>query len=170
MKLAYISMAFFFCCLLSCSFAGAQSFSVPEHYAFNTKDDYHKYDRDIIKAINWIEKTTPGEEADRMKQASRFVLEWNSGCPYVHFQQNVRVDAFIGDSPEYRIYYIGGWVRYALKSKTEHPDKVQAYVEAIRCVLKAYKGRPGSKHDKNIEELAKVDGQGKLQQWVEARM
>jgi hypothetical protein len=57
-----------------------------------------------------------------------------------------------------------------LKSKTEHPDKVQAYVEAIRCVLKAYKGRPGSKHDKNIEELAKVDGQGKLQQWVEARM
>ena len=149
--------------------ARAQSFSVPENYSFNTKDDYHKYDRDIIKAINWIEKTAPGKEPDRMKIASRFLLEWLSGCPYVHFAQNVRIDAFIGDSPQYRVYYMGGWTKYALKDKTEHPDKMECTMAGIKAVLKAYRSTSG-KRDPNIEEISKLDEQGKLKDWVAERM
>jgi len=170
MRSAYRIVFFVVLGALSAGTAFAQSFRVPEHYSFNTREDYHKYDKDIIHAINWIEKTTPGEEADRMKVASRFLLEWLSGCPYVRFTQNVRIDAFLGDSPQYRIYYEGGWVKYALEDKTEHPDKMMCTLAGIRAVLKVYKHDGNKKRDPNIDELAKLDQQGKLKDWVQERM
>jgi hypothetical protein len=147
----------------------AQRFEVPDNYSFDSKEGYHKYDHDIIKCVNWLEKTPPKETNGKIKSAGDFLVEWLTGCPYVHFQQNVRIDAFMDDSPELRIYYMGGWARYAL----QHPgqtDKVQCSMAGIRCALKVYKENSFLERDANVDEVANVDSQGKLQAWVEDRM
>ena len=104
-----------------------------------------------------------------MKMASRFLLEWQSGCPYVHFSQNVRIDVFLGDSPQYRVYYMGGWVKYALQDKTEHADKTECTIAGIKAVIKAYRAS-GKRKDPNLDELSKLEQQGKLRDWVQERM
>lgn len=170
MKVRFFALSFLVSVFSVCSTTWGQSFRVPEHYSFNTPEDYHKYDKDIIRTINWIEKTFPGEEPEKMKHASRFLLEWLSGCPYVRFTQNVRIDVFMEDSPEYRVYYMGGWTKYALKDNSGHPDKRMCAMAGIKSVLKVYRAAGNRKKDSNIEEVSKIEQQGKLKEWVDERM
>jgi len=152
-------------CFLSVS-AKAQAFHVPENYSFNTVDDYHHYDKDILKTIKWIEATNPGEDPQRMKVASRFLLEWLSGCPYVRLSTNMRIESIFNDSRDLRIYYVAGWVKYALK---DGGDKVQCAEAGIKAVLKVYRSMSHAS-DPNMEDVSKVERQGKLKNWVQERM
>ncbi len=157
---------------LFCSSIGvthAQNFRPPEHYTLNTPDDYHKYDKDIIKCVNWLERTPPGEDDEHVKRAGRFLLEWMSGCPYIRFTTNVRIDAFLSDSPEYKVYYMGGWAKYALESKLPKPDRRLCTYAAIKTVIKVYTSISHAKRDANIEELVELDKASKLHSWVDER-
>lgn len=147
----------------------AQNFRVPERYSFDSPEAYHKYDKDILKCVNWLEKTPPGEDDEHVKRAGRFLLEWLTGCPYVRFTTNVRIDAFLSDSPEYRIYYMGGWAKYALESKQVKPDRRLCTYAGIKTVIKVYQSTSHAKKDANIEELVKMDEQSKLHAWVDER-
>ena len=140
----------------------------PDSYSFESAASYHRYDKDVMKCIKYIERSKPGDQDVSIKKATRFVLEWQSGCPYVHFSQNVRIDAFFGDSPQLRIYYICGYVKYALKNEGRN-DKVGCTYSGIQSVLRAY-GRLSVKKDKNIEDWVKLEEQGKLKSWVEERL
>lgn len=153
----------------SATIANAQNFKVPEKYSFDSPEAYHKYDKDIVKCVNWLEHTPPGEDDDKVKKAGRFLLEWLSGCPYVRFTTNVRIDNFLGDSPEYRIYYMGGWAKYALESNAAKPDKRLCTFAGIKSVIKVYKSQSQGKKDANIEELVKMDEQSRLKSWVDER-
>ncbi len=148
----------------------AQNFRIPDKYSFETADGYHKYDKDIIKCVNWMEKTPPGVEDEKVQHAGRFLLEWLSGAPYMRFNSNVRIDAFLGDSPEYRIYYMAGWARAALQAGAAKPDKLSCSYAGIKTVIKVYKEAKHGKKDANIEELIKLDEQNKLKDWVQERV
>ncbi len=147
----------------------AQNFKVPDRYSFESIDSYHKYDKDIIKCVNWLEKIAPGDESSNVKRATRFLMEWQTGCPYVRFSQNVRIDAFLGDSPEYKIYYIGGWIRYSLQNDGK-ADKMMCTYAGIKTVLKVYKENRGQKRDANLDDLLKLDEQSKLRMWVQEKL
>ena len=146
----------------------AQNFRVPDHYSFDTPEGYHKYDKDIIKCVKWLEKTPPGDDDERVKQAGRFLLEWLTGSPYMRFKENARIDAFMSESQQYRIYYMGGWARYALENDNK-PDRVLCTYAAIKTVLKVYKSANGKK-DANIEELMDLDSKSKLKDWIQERI
>lgn len=164
-RLAFAATLF----LTSASIVQAQNFRIPEHYTLSTPDDYHKYDKDIIKCVNWLERTPPGDDDDHVKRVGRFMSEWITGCPYVRFTSNARIDAFLGDSPEYRIYYMAGWAKYALESKMDKPDRRLCTYAAIKTVIKVYQSTSHAKKDSNIEELVKMDSQSKLHGWVNER-
>ncbi len=144
----------------------AQGFRVPEDYSFSDKESYHKYDKTVIKFANWLEKVAPGDEEGNVKKGTRFLLEWMSGSTYVHFKQNVRIDNFMGDSPQYRIYYMAGWVRYALKNG-ENADRIDCTFAGIKMMLKVYKENRSDKKDANLDELVKQDEKGRLRKWIE---
>jgi hypothetical protein len=121
-----------------------------------------------MKCIKFLEKTKPGDQKVEVRAAARFLGEWLTGCPYVNFKENVRIDAVIGDSKEYRIFYMCGWVRYALQNQ-EKPDRVLCTVAGLRDVIKAYKSH-GSKKYTNLDDLVKRDEKGQLQEWVDERL
>jgi hypothetical protein len=149
--------------------AQCQNFRIPEHYSFENIDSYHKYDKDIIKFTKWIEKIAPGDDNNNVKRATRFFMEWETGCPYVRFSQNVRIDAFLADAPEYKIYYIAGWVRYALESEGKS-DKMMCTYSGIKTVLKVYKQNREQKRDANLDDLLKLDEESKLRMWVQEKL
>ena len=153
----------------TCSVAKAQRFQVPQDYSFDTKDGYHKYDDDIIRCVNWLEKTPVKENNDKIKKAGNFLAEWLTGCPYLHFSQNIKIEAAFANSPELRIYYMGGWARYALQNPGKI-NKLQCCIEGIRCVVKVYRENQSLPRDTNINEMADLDQQGKLKEWVEDRI
>ena len=153
----------------SANIVQAQHFKIPAHYTLNSIDDYHKYDNDIVKCVSWLEKTPPGEDDDQVRKAGRFLSEWITGCPYVRFISNARIDAFLGDSPEYRIYYMGGWAKYALESKMAKPDRRLCTYAGIKTVIKVYLSTSHARKDANIEELVQLDKTSKLHAWVDER-
>ena len=155
--------------LLSINKGIAQSFKVPLYYKFDNADSYHKYDMDIIKCVNWLEKAILGYAAPEVKNASRFLLEFQTGCTYVGFVQNMRIDAYLSDCPQYRIYYIGGWIRYSLQN-LDNANKITCTYAGIKTVLKAYKANRVFKPDANLDELATLEGKGKLKEWVEEKL
>ena len=168
MKLIYFAFTVAVFSLAS-STGYSQNFNVPEHYSFDSPDGYHKYDKDIIKCVKWLENTPPGYDDDKVKRAGRFLLEWITGSPYIRFRENPRIDAFLSESPQYRIYSIGGWARYALEHSDSKPDNVLCTYAAIKSVLKVYKKANGKK-DANLEELMKLEAQSKLVNWIEDRI
>ena len=156
-------------CLLLANYASAQNFKVPAGYNFGSIDGYHKYDKDIIRFVNWLEKEVPGEDKDNVRGAIRFFGEWQAGCPYVRYQRNVKIDSFLADSPEYKIYYIAGWVKYSLThGMTE--NKVECAYAGIRTVLNVYLEYGHSKTHANLAVLVKLDNQDKLRAWVQEKV
>lgn len=146
-----------------------QAFKVPDHYSFESIDSYHKYDKDIINCVNWLEKVAPTDVSNNAKRAARFLMEWEIGCPYVQFVQNARIEAFLNDCPEYRVYYVGGWVRYSLQNDGK-ASKMMCTYAGMKTVLKVYKENRAQKRDANLDELLKLDEQSKLRMWVQEKM
>ena len=158
--------------LATFSFCGAyaQGFRVPEKYSFDNPDAYHKYDKDIVKCANWLEHTPPGDDDEKVKRAGRFMLEWMSGAPYIRFATNSRIDVYLDDAPQYKIYYMAGWARYALEANLPKPDKRMCMYAGLKMVIKVYKAANSEKKNENIEELIKLDNQSKLKAWVDDRV
>ncbi len=150
--------------------ASAQHFTVPSDYSFDNKDSYKKYEKQIKKCISWLETTDPAIDGAELKRASRFFTEWVTGCDYIHFTQDVRINAFIGDSPDYRIYYMAGWVAYELEHKGEKLNRVEATTAGLEKMLKVYKKHPPKKKDVNMEELMTKQDAGTLKKWVSDRI
>src|ERR1700742_2224309 len=65
----------------------AQSYPVPENYTLKVKEDYAKYESDIIKTIDWLQQTPWSEQPER-KKANAFVLAWLTGSPDVNLTIN----------------------------------------------------------------------------------
>ncbi len=158
-----------FSALLFVTNAIGQAFKVPDRYSFESIESYHKYDKDIINCVTWLEKVAPGDESNNVKRATRFLLEWETGCPYVRFVPNSRVEAFLSDCPEYRVYYIGGWVRYSLQNEGK-ANKMMCTYAGIKTVLKVYKLNRAQKQDTNLDELMKLDEESKLRMWVQEKL
>ena len=167
MRLHLILSAFLLTFVTSVS--TAQHFEVPSDYSFDTKEGYHKYDNDIIKCINWLEKTPVKESNGKIKRAGEFLTEWLTGCPYVHFTEYVRIDASLSNSPQLKLYYMGGWARYAIENPGK-TDKVKCCVAGIRCALKVYRNNKSLERDQNMDEIAGVENEGKLDEWVKDHM
>lgn len=155
--------------LFTAGIVHGQVFRAPEKYTFDTPDSYHKYDKDVLKCAKWLDRTPPGSDDEGVKRAGRFLLEWLSGAPYMRFRTNVRVDAYLGDSPQYRIYYMAGWARCALESNGAVPDKKLCTYAGLKSVIKVYKAANSAKKDPNIEELVELEAKSKLKEWVDSR-
>lgn len=156
--------------------AVAQQFHAPTDYQFEGEEGYHKYDKDIIKFINWIQDKNVDQSSSNFKNAQLFFNEWLTGCPYVRYIENVRIEALFSEIPELKIYYKGGWVKYSLQNtpKTNaqmREFKLRCAVAGLESVIKEYKSDyQNSKRNGDIEDLIKVYNQGKMMSWVEDRM
>ena len=145
----------------------AQSYPVPENYTLKAKEDYAKYEPDIIKTIDWLQQTPWGDQPER-KKANAFVVAWLTGSPAVSLTINSDIlMQYCNKNGELLMSYIGGYVKYALQHKSDF-TVIQGDVEGVKAMIEKYNSDPGRIKDDKMEKLTKIDKDGKLEAWVKS--
>lgn len=159
---------FAFLCLV-CLQAFSQSFEVPADYKFETKDDYSKYEQDVIEGVNWLLKTPLNQEQAKRKEVNAFLMEWLSGSPSVTIEVNSEIVTFM-DCPDCLMVFLGGWAKHTLETK-DNSDKLKGNLAGIESVIKFYElNKATIGKNKAVQKYIKMKEKGNLEEHIRARI
>ena len=142
-----------------------QSFEVPDNYQFNSKEDYSKYEKDIIDAAKWLKDTPFNEQEDKRKEVSAFVVKWINGSPTVNVEINPTIMDFEKKNKGMLVLYMAASARYVLENNYSK-DMRAKHKAALNDMMSVYKSGKGINKDKKIEKLIKSEEDGKLDEWL----
>ena len=157
--------AFIFCLSIGLHTAFAQKSVAPEHYTLESDNDYRRHANDVLKCIEWLEATKVTDDDPRYSEVVNFLGEWVSGCPFMNYTTNVRIDAAFNNSPDLRVFNKAGWAKNAIENNYKS-SALENYMAGVRCALKAYKNKATINRSKSMDNLVEVDKSGKLKDWV----
>lgn len=155
---------FTFLALLMAANASAQSFDVPK-YHFDKQTDYTKYEADIVKAADWLQKTHWGTEPQKTEAVTQFVLKWAQGVPYITIELKQAVMDVSDANPQLGFIYMAQYCKYAIQNPRNF-DSSKASVEAIKAVIAKYQAEPTHKRDNEVERLIALSKGNELEAWV----
>jgi len=147
----------------------AQTSPVPKTYSLTTPEDYNKYEKDVINVINWLEQTPWNAKSAERQIANSFLLAWMSGSPTVTVELSDDILMKIMEKNKESMFtYMGGYAKYALQSKADKItlDVNKAKLAGFKAVIAKYNTDKKRSRDKNIEMLAQLDSEGKLENWI----
>jgi hypothetical protein len=143
----------------------AQTFDVPKNYIFKTKDDYARYEPEIIKTADWLQQTPWKAQPQRMEEANQFLLKWAKGTPAVTIRLVEAVMNLSDRNPQLGFVYMAAFSKYVLEHKDDR-DPNNANIVAVRAVVNKYQAESAHKPDEDIEHLIELDHKGELNDWV----
>lgn len=155
--------------LLCVSVALAQDSPVPPDYKLVKNEDYKKYEKDILKTIDYLENTPINTQRDNRLKAKDFLLEWTTGSPDVTIVMSSNILVFTDRNPELLVAFMGGYTRYAIQHP-EDKEAVKGNVAGLKSVIKVYKMGNGVKDDDKVNKLVKTDAKGELEKWVKEQL
>ena len=151
--------------ILVSTFVLGQNFEVPANYQFNTKDDYSRYEKDIIDATKWLQSTPFNEQKEKRQEVSAFVVKWINGSPTVNVEINPTIMNFEEKNQGMLALYMAGSAKYVLENNYSK-DMRAKHKAALKGMIAVYKSGKGIKKDKKMEKLIKSDEDGKLDEWL----
>jgi len=144
----------------------AQEFEVPQNCVFTTKDDYSKYEKDVLNGIDWLLKTPVNLQTDKRKDVNTFLLKWVIGSPYLTIDIKTEVVSFMKPNADLLTIYMCGWAKYSLETK-DYNNKIKGSQKGIEAVIEFYiKNKENLKKDKNVEKYIKLKEEGKLEDYI----
>ena len=143
----------------------AQNYQVPQNYVLKQKDDYPKYEQDVLKTIDWLEQTPWNTEIEKRGEAKEFLIKWIEGSPDISIEINSEIVKLSKNNPDLIGSYMYGYTKYALLNKSQF-DVNQAKIAGVKAVLSKYKFETDHKKNSEVEKLLKLDAEGKLGNWV----
>lgn len=157
-------------CFLCLSFNSfSQQFELPQNIQLQQKEDYAKYEQDIINAANWYEATPIGTDDDKRKAVGAFIVQWISGSPTVSISMNANfLMKYGGKNPELLVAFMAGYTRYVLQN--HDTSQLKGTTAGIQSVITLYKLGGKAKKEKNLPDAIKAMDEGKLEEWVAAHM
>lgn len=150
-------------CLNFASFA-QQEFTVPE-YKLEAKEDYAKFEQDIIKAANWLETTTVGKDMTKRKEVNIFVGKWLGGNPKVKIKFPPVVVKLTQKNHQLLGMFMAGYARYAVENNY-NMDEVKSCTAAISSMIKLYNLGGDVKKNKTLPQAIGAEKAGILENWV----
>ena len=152
--------------LLSTMNIVAQDFTVPTNVKLDKAENYALYEQDVLNAINWLTETSITEQQAKRKDVNSFVLQWLSGCPYVHIEIKPEIVTFMGTTPDFLIMFMSGWAKYSIETK-DYDNKIAGSLAGIEMVIAFYeKNKVSLPKDKNVEKYIKMKDKGTLTKYV----
>ena len=163
-KILYFAIAVFCANLLL-----GQDFEVPKNYKLEKKEDYKPYEKDVLACIEYLETSSFDPDNEVRLQANAFLLKWITGCPYISINLHGYVMDYTQENKDFLLIFLGGWTKYAI----EHPDDVDDFsgnLAGIKSIIKVYKLDHEIEEDDNVEELIKLENDGKLESWLKEKL
>jgi len=92
-------------------------------------------------------------------------MAWITGSPTISIDVNADVlMKFCGKNGELLMSFMGGYTKLALENKDI--TKLQGDLAGVKAMVYKYKSDAGRVKDKAMENLVKLDKEGKLEDWV----
>ncbi|MGZ3922963.1 MAG: hypothetical protein ACXVBJ_04300 [Flavisolibacter sp.] len=151
--------------LISFATALAQDYTVPTNYALGSKDDYARYEKDIIDASKWLVATPLNEQREKRLEVAQFVFKWVNGSPTVSVEITPAILDFEKKNPGMLIIFMASCARYVLENNYSS-DMNAKHKAALHEMVTVYKSGIGIEKDKKMEKLSKADEQGRLEEWI----
>jgi hypothetical protein len=147
----------------------SQEFEVPENYQLNEKEDYVKYEEDVLRAIDWIYATPIHSDKEKEKAVHGFIIKWITGSPSVSVDVKPEVVTFIETNPELMLIFMYGWTKYAIETKDN--SKLKGSLSGIEAAIDFYtKNLKELEKDKNVEKYIKMKEKGSLEEYLEKKV
>jgi hypothetical protein len=144
----------------------AQEFEVPNNYVFTTKDDFAKYEGDILKGIDWLLKTPINIQPEKRKDVNAFVMAWLTGSPTVSVEIKPEIVSFMKPNADLLMIFMCGWTKYSLETR-EYNNKIMGNQKGVEAVIEFYlKNKEHLKKDNNVEKYIKLKEKGKLEEYI----
>lgn len=145
--------------------AFSQTFEVPADYKFETKDDFLKYEQNVIGGVNWLLETPLNQEQNKRKEVNAFLMSWLSGSPTVTIEVSSNIVTFV-DCPDCLMIFLGGWAKNTLETK-DNTDKLKGNLAGIESVIRFYNSNKASLgKNKAIQKYIKLQEKGKLEEHI----
>ena len=147
----------------------SQGFSVPKDYKFETKEDYPRYEQDVINGINWLLETPLTREQAKRKEVNAFLMKWITGSPSVSIELRQEIVTFM-DCADCLMAFLGGWTKYALETK-DYSSKLKGNLAGIESVIAFYqKNREVLGKNKAIQKYIKLQKKNKLEDHIQSKI
>jgi len=147
----------------------SQNFQVPKDYKLESKDDYAKYEGQVIACIDWLLATPISQEPEKRQEVNSFLVKWLSGSPDVNVDIQQEIVTFV-DSPECLLIFMGGWAKYAIENQ-DFASKRNGNIAGIESVIEFYgKNKDIIGKNKNIEKYVKLKEKGELISFIQSRI
>jgi hypothetical protein len=144
----------------------SQEFEVPKNYVFSKKEDFTKYEADILKSIDWLTSTPIQTQPEKRKEVNTFVMAWLAGSPDVSVEIKTEIVNFIDPNPELLMIFMCGWTKYSIETK-DYKNKIVGNQKGIDAVIHFYtRNKENLKKDKNVEKYIKMKDKGTLEEYI----
>lgn len=134
-----------------------------------TKEDYAKYEQDVINGYNWLMKTPIDLEPTKRKELNAFLMQWMTGSPNVSIELSQKIVTYM-DCGECLMMFMGGWTKYALESK-DFKNKVKGNLAGTESVIKFYLlNKKSLGKNTAIEKFIKLKEENKLEEYIKSNI
>lgn len=147
-----------------CGVSFSQDFVVPA-YSLENKDDYAKYEQDIVKAANWLETTQIGKEENKRLEVNAFMMRWLTGTPPVSMTLQPYVARLTEDNPQLLMMFMAGYTRWCLENNYSK-DEIKANTAGVKSMINLLHLGGEIKKNKTLQKAIEADRAGKLEEWV----
>lgn len=159
----FTKLSLLFCSLLSfalSTYAQEDEGIIPESMILNQRWSYNEYTHLVVPTINWLQNTPIDTNTNLRKRHDNFVMYWLQKNEDVVVNMPEYLLRFQNASRELYFIYSGGWIKHALVTG-DHSQKGCA-MAAVKSVLDFYKDDMGVPQDDYLDNLLKIEQQGKL--------
>jgi len=146
----------------------AQDYEPPKDIVLKTADDYAKYESEVIKCIDYLEKSPLGEIQKRMP-AARFFIMWLTGSPTVMVRILPYVMKLSNENKDLFTIFMCGWTKYAIETR-DYNNNFKCHLAGLRAIIQVYKENKDIKTDSAVDDLIVVDKEGKLDEWLQKKL
>jgi hypothetical protein len=147
------------------SLFGQKDFEVPKSIELKTKEDFAKYENDIVEAAKWLEATDLNKEKEKHQEVNAFVIQWISGSPDISINITSKLGDIYGENPPLLLLYMASYARHFIENKNT-ATKQSGIKAGILSIINTYKKGIEIKKSNEMDKVIKLTAKNKLDEYI----
>ena len=160
-------IAFLLCCFLLPLAPALRAQDLPagiEDVGFEAPAVYKAQHDNVVKVVDWLLAVPVDNAPQERQKANAYLLAFLTGSPDVTV--NLGSVGVYPEAPALLMAFMGGWARHMIVNDA-YGDMAGAKLAGARAVVTLYeRNRATLPRIKAVEKMAKLDGKGKLADWL----
>ncbi|MEC4047940.1 hypothetical protein OX284_000740 [Flavobacterium sp. SUN046] len=152
MKKQTLVIAFLFALVNLTTIHAQTTFEAPENPVLKTKQDFLKFEPQIIQAAKWLEETDLDKEPEKRKKVSAFVVQYVSDCPTMNLVINEPLVKIYDKNSPLLTVFIANYAKNFIENKTT-ATKLTATKAGILSMMTVYNKKINIVKSKEMDKL-----------------